>query len=172
MVAHTPLLLIPSLSPSLVWFFSPEKPSSLALGLSPSPLPFLLMCVSLPHSGATMCLSVLRHLLFAPSSRESPGTLPSPSRKARDLLAPIPPSTPPPPAACLAGPFPSLGLEVCQGFQGTIWMSEPMRLTETGPQHQAAGTAPYRPHLSCWPGRPHRSLFSLAGIFREHQHHH
>ena len=47
-----------------------------------------------------------------------------------------------PPATRSAGPSPSLGLEVWQGFQRSIWMAEPARLTETGPQHQAARAAP------------------------------
>lgn len=111
-----------------------------------------------------MCLSAPPHPLFPPSSRQSPGAPPSPSRKARVLLASIPPSTPtphPPPATCLAGPFPSLGLEVWQGFQGSNRMAELVRLTESGPQHQAARAAPRWPYLSRWPGRPHRLLCSL-----------
>lgn len=40
-------------------------------------------------------------------------------------------------------------------------MAELVRLTETGPQHQAAGAAPHWPCLSCWPGRPHRFPCSL-----------
>lgn len=109
-----------------------------------------------------MSLSALPHPLFAPSSRQGWGALPAlPERPGFSSHPPLHPR-PLPPATCLAGPFPSLGSEIWQGFQGSIWMAEPGVLTETGPQHQAAGGQPPTGRASsCSPAGPHHLPCSL-----------
>lgn len=109
-----------------------------------------------------MSLSALPHPLFAPSSRQGQGALPALPERPGFSSHPSLHPRPPPPATCLAGPFPSLGSEVWQGFQGSIWMAEPVRLTETGPQHQAAGGQPPTGRASSrLPARPYRPPCSL-----------
>lgn len=149
MAAHIPLLLIPWLSPPAVRFFCPRKAQPLSHWASPPlSLPLLLVCVSLPHSVATMSLSDLPHPVLAPSSRQGRGALPALPERPGISSHPSLHPRPLPPATCLAGPSPSLGSRVWQGLQGSVWMAEPVRLTEAGPPHQAAGGQPPTGHAS------------------------
>uniref|UniRef100_A0A8C0R6M6 Calcium/calmodulin-dependent protein kinase II association-domain domain-containing protein n=1 Tax=Canis lupus dingo TaxID=286419 RepID=A0A8C0R6M6_CANLU len=153
-----------AVSPRCVVFLPLKGPASLTLGLPTSLSSSLPVCVFLPCPVATICLSALPHPLFAPSSRQGRGALPALPERPGFSLHPSLHPRPLPPATCLAGPFPSLGSEVWQGFQCSIWMAEPVRLTETGPQHQAtgAGAAPPTGRASSrLPAGPHRLLCSL-----------
>lgn len=174
MVAHIPLLLIPWLSPPGVWFFSPP---SLSHTGSPHLSLFLSASVCIPS------LSCGHHMPLCSSTpplcslkQTGPGSPPSPSRKARVLLASIPSSTPPATSHLLSWALPLLRLGSLAGFSvqhldGRAGEAYRNRAAASG--NWGRGSPPNWPclvPLASWASPA--PVFSLAGIFREYQHHH
>lgn len=145
-MAHVPLLLVPLLSPSAVWFFSPRKAQLSHPG--PPSLSFFFSCqrvYSFP-------------ILWPPcASRPLDTQAPLPALPERPGFSLHPPLHPRSGRRPPAWPGPSLPRPgSLTGFQGSIRMAEPVRRTETGPQRQAAGAAPTGRAPSCRPDGPHR----------------
>lgn len=155
-MAHLPLL-VPLLSHSVVWFFSPLKsPFSLTLGL---PLSLFLpcQCVFLPTLRPPWCLSAPPHPFFTPSSRKDPAP-PSalPERPGFSLQPSLSPT--PAPGHLLSWALPVLRLENLTGFSGQHPEGRACEAHRNQPRHQAARAWPC---LIPLPGRPHHLLYSL-----------
>lgn len=122
-VAHVPLLLVPWLSHSVVWFFSPLKsPPSLTLGL---PLSVFLSCqcvYSFPILWPPWCLSAPLQPPLAPLSRKDPGIPFQPFQTGQGSPCSIPSSGPCP--SHLQGGASLLRLGTLAGFQAASgWRS-------------------------------------------------